>query len=601
MRKALFAMLMVAAGQALALDYEPLAIDGRARGSGPLLEVYRASAKGYQVTFTDGTNTHDATGETPFMTWYTNQTSGGVVTSSYSVVSAAVGVVNFKFEETDLNHTAGRYWYSVGLTDTNGDLAAYRQGRLVIVGEQYGAGGSTAGFTTNISDGLLPSTITRDTEWDTEAEVEAVWGTDIVTTGDTANVTEAMLAFSAATDSELASTSTADRAYADALVDDLSGVSDAATARTNLGLGTASTNPASAFATAAQGLLADTALQVEGDPVAQTQVWANAQYANAVLTDGSRAMTGDLNMGGNSVTNGAWEGTVIADAYVADNITASSYLPLAGGTMSGNIKMGATRAITGSPSSGATSLYMDLATVDQIFMWTSGGFFMSDTNGQPWMDVNRSYAQLQTNAAGIWQSVGTATNGNEIVNYDTMVSYVADQGGGGGSFSVYGFQRVNLGWVPRDSVTEGPSATPTNIVISPLTVYNATNPISAYAAYSTESTLQSRYDYGRIMVPQWASSWGTTAMQYRVVSTSTNTADCYANVLFADGNGSQTVSNAVSTTANQWSAWTDILAASLPATMTNLQSLTEIQVVQSSYAKSSNKISFVEIKCDFQP
>ncbi|MCP4638856.1 MAG: hypothetical protein GY851_00410 [bacterium] len=54
----------------------------------------------------------------------------------------------------------------------------------------------------------------------------------------------------------------------------------------------------------------------------------------------SLAVDGDVDLGGNTVTNGTWTGTAIADAHVADNITASSYLPLAGGTMSGDVNMG---------------------------------------------------------------------------------------------------------------------------------------------------------------------------------------------------------------------------------------------------------------------
>ncbi|TFH12941.1 MAG: hypothetical protein E4H02_12730, partial [Lentisphaerales bacterium] len=39
----------------------------------------------------------------------------------------------------------------------------------------------------------------------------------------------------------------------------------------------------------------------ETDPVAGTSVWTEAQYPHALLADGTRAMTGDLDMGGNSV------------------------------------------------------------------------------------------------------------------------------------------------------------------------------------------------------------------------------------------------------------------------------------------------------------
>ena len=46
----------------------------------------------------------------------------------------------------------------------------------------------------------------------------------------------------------------------------------------------------------------------ETDPVAGTSVWTEAQYPHALLADGTRAMTGDLDMGGNSVSNGSFSG-----------------------------------------------------------------------------------------------------------------------------------------------------------------------------------------------------------------------------------------------------------------------------------------------------
>ena len=73
--------------------------------------------------------------------------------------------------------------------------------------------------------------------------------------GDRAAAVSAISTHAAATDPH------GDRAYAAGLVDDLSGVTNQATARTNLGLGTAATTAATAYATAAQGTTADGAVQ----------------------------------------------------------------------------------------------------------------------------------------------------------------------------------------------------------------------------------------------------------------------------------------------------------------------------------------------------
>jgi len=47
-----------------------------------------------------------------------------------------------------------------------------------------------------------------------------------------------------------------------------------------------------------------------------------------------------------TITSGTWNGTSIDDAHIDNNITASNYLPLAGGTMTGGIDMGANNITT---------------------------------------------------------------------------------------------------------------------------------------------------------------------------------------------------------------------------------------------------------------
>jgi hypothetical protein len=140
------------------------------------------------------------------------------------------------------------------------------------------------------------------------------------------------------TTAQLASTAAVVRAYADGLVDDLSGVTNPATARDNLGLGTASTNPATAFATAAQGLLADTALQpgdsntnlsndagyltayIETDPIASSNLTLHiddttaAHVASAISVTGTaatvQAQLTELETGKLSTAGGTVAGTL---------------------------------------------------------------------------------------------------------------------------------------------------------------------------------------------------------------------------------------------------------------------------------------------------
>jgi len=69
-------------------------------------------------------------------------------------------------------------------------------------------------------------------------------------------------------------------------------------------------------------------------------------YADPVTTTiGENISTNDLSVAGN-ITSGTWQGSEIQDAYIADDITASNYLPLTGGDLTGDL------STTGSITSG---------------------------------------------------------------------------------------------------------------------------------------------------------------------------------------------------------------------------------------------------------
>jgi hypothetical protein len=177
-------------------------------------------------------------------------------------------------------------------------------------------------------------------------------GTGISVTGGesgaaTVSVSTATMALitGAAPQTGLAATSAADRVYADGLVDDLSGVTTPATARDNLGLGTASTNPATAFATAAQGLLADTALQSESDPVASSNLTAHIDDTTAahVATAISVAPTGTVSATDvqGAIAELDSEKVSTTDAtYTQAVAQAAAALPKSGGTMTGDLTFG---------------------------------------------------------------------------------------------------------------------------------------------------------------------------------------------------------------------------------------------------------------------
>jgi len=207
---------------------------------------------------------------------------------------------------------------------------------------------------------------------------------------------------------------------------------------------------------------------------------------------------------------------------------------------------------------------------------------------------------------GAWD-IGTATNlqiaGIDATGTPSGTTYLRGDGawetpaGGGASFDLYGLKSVMIDW-HQGEYQEGPTTNSAG-VMTPWDYINASNSWATYSWYSADTNLQSTYNVGFVYIPTWAASWGTTAMQYRVVSTSTNAADNYSTLNIMDGSNSYSVSNLVSATAENWTAWTDIALASLPASMTNLTTLDRVILRQHFYAKSSNEIGRVELKCNF--
>ena len=203
--------------------------------------------------------------------------------------------------------------------------------------------------------------------------------------------------------------------------------------------------------------------------------------------------------------------------------------------------------------------------------------------------------------------IGTATNlqiaGIDATGTPSGTTYLRGDGawetpaGGGASFDLYGLKSVMIDW-HQGEYQEGPTTNSAG-VMTPWDYINITNSWATYSWYSADTNLQSTYNVGFVYIPTWAASWGTTAMQYRVVSTSTNAADNYSTLNIMDGSSSYSVSNLVSATAENWTAWTDIALASLPASMTNLTTLGRVILRQHFYAKSSNEIGRVELKCNF--
>ena len=122
----------------------------------------------------------------------------------------------------------------------------------------------------------------------------------------------------------------------------------------------ASAHPASAVTFSPQGNIAAETVQTAIAELDNEKLAANASFGGYVsgtygaIAIGAGKVTNTMLAGSIAaskligtdittvgiITAGVWNGAVIDDAHVADNITAANYLPLSGGTMTGDITLG---------------------------------------------------------------------------------------------------------------------------------------------------------------------------------------------------------------------------------------------------------------------
>ena len=198
----------------------------------------------------------------------------------------------------------------------------------------------------SVSDGQIPSGITRDTEWDTVAEINtATTDNDVATLAGTETLTNKTLAaannvIGADTAVALAANG-ANASSGNAIL----GVDASGAAEGAFDVWTEAENTAAAY-------------------LDQTEADALYQPLEATLTD-----IADGTIAENLVnTANPW-----ADNEVADSITASNYLPLAGGTLTAELTIDET-GIEAQPT--------DALTDCSTFSATGGGIFYDDSEGK---------------------------------------------------------------------------------------------------------------------------------------------------------------------------------------------------------------------------
>ena len=134
-----------------------------------------------------------------------------------------------------------------------------------------------------------------------------------------------------------------------------------------------------------------------------------------------------------TITSGTWNGSVVSDSYVADDITASNYLPLTGGTLTGNLTLNAQNDLRLADADSSNYVgFQSPGTVSANVLWTlpgadgTSGQILS-TNGSgtlSWVtDQDTTYSAgtgITISSNAISSALGTAVEKGEITNSGTL-------------------------------------------------------------------------------------------------------------------------------------------------------------------------------------
>ena len=245
MKKLLTLVFVLFAGAVLADPPLSKIVDFSA-STAPALQVYQANARSIIWTYRNNSAVVNGTNSDPYMCIFSSNTSPYVVPATCTWISQTQGTMLATFQPADLN-TNGSWQYEVG-TSTNGVPTTARQGSFSIVADPLAAGASAITLQTVV-------------DWSRVTSINATNGPWLAGS----NVTLRATGIKGRVYIDSAAGGTAGALVAASNLSDLVSVS---TARSSLGLGSAATSSVTQFATAAQGLLAQSALQVETDAAA---------------------------------------------------------------------------------------------------------------------------------------------------------------------------------------------------------------------------------------------------------------------------------------------------------------------------------------------